>query len=270
MPELERPDGARIHWEESGDGPTVALSHHWYAHPDVLADLLADLARDHQVVTYDPRGSGASTRRGPYDVETDTEDLKAVLEALGGNATIIGWGGDGTIRALRAAVARPDLCSAVVSIGGTPLGQEAMAGTDSPAGSEAVQEVLATALRTDYRSALRGVIRATSLQMDEQQMKDRVEMQLAYCDHDAALGRFDLWRSGDVTEEAAALGDRLWVLLFETSLGAPDKFAARARQLVPSAHVFVEAEGPVSRPDLTAAMVRQATAPLREEAAERK
>jgi pimeloyl-ACP methyl ester carboxylesterase len=267
---LTRPDGVEIHWQESGAGPTVLLSHHWYAHPRVLENLLTDLARDHRVATYDPRGTGDSSRRGPYDAETDTADLEAVLEALGGEATIIGWGGDGTIRAVRAAAAHRDLCGSVVSIGGTPLGQEAMAGTDSPAASGAVQEALGTALRNDYRSALRAVIRATSLQMDEQQMKERVEMQFTYCDHEAALGRFELWRSGDLSEEARELGERLWVLLFETSMGAPDQFAARTREVVPRAHVYVEAEGPVSRPDLTAAVVRGVTSPLREGSAGRK
>ena len=258
MPEIERPDVIRIHWEERGDGRLVLLSHHWYANPAVLEELLAELARDHRVATYNPRGTGRSTRSGPYEAETDTADLEAVLEQLGGEATVIGWGGDGTIRALRAAVHRPDLCASVVAIGGAPLGQAAMTGTDSPAGSDAVQDALATALRNEYRSALRAVIRASSLQMDEQQMKERVEAQLDYCDHDAAIARLELWRSGDAIEEAVALGDRLWVLLFKTSLGTPDQFAARTRELVPAAHVYIEAEGPVSRPDLTAALVRQA------------
>ena len=42
--------------------------------------LIDDLVTDHRVVTYDLRGSGQSTRQGPYDVDTDAADLAALIE----------------------------------------------------------------------------------------------------------------------------------------------------------------------------------------------
>jgi pimeloyl-ACP methyl ester carboxylesterase len=93
MPAIERPDGVEIHWEERGRGPLVLIVHQiLWSRPGVYAALIAELARDHKVVTYDPRGCGASTRRGPYDAETDAGDLLAVAEAAGGGAVALAVG----------------------------------------------------------------------------------------------------------------------------------------------------------------------------------
>ena len=104
---LQRPDGAEIHWEEQGEGPTVVLTHHTlWSYPAIYGDLIADLARDHRVIVYDPRGCGRSSRRGPYDADTDAGDLEAVAEAAGGAAVAIAVG-DGVNRACRVAAIVP-------------------------------------------------------------------------------------------------------------------------------------------------------------------
>src|SRR2546423_8256576 len=101
MTQLERPAGVEIHWEATGEGPTVVLAHHTlWSLPAIYAELIDDLARDHRVIVYDPRGCGESTSRGPYDFDTDAADLQAVLEAVGG-ATVAIAVGDGTNRAHR-------------------------------------------------------------------------------------------------------------------------------------------------------------------------
>ena len=90
MPKLERPDDIEIHWDARGEGPAVLIVHQLlWSYPHVYADLIEDLARDHRVVTYDPRGCGSSTRRGPYDPATDTADLEAVAEAAGAPAVAV-------------------------------------------------------------------------------------------------------------------------------------------------------------------------------------
>src|SRR5206468_9137695 len=90
MPRLERPDGVEIHWEEEGEGPLVVLSGYWSLHPSVFAPITDELRGDHRVVRYDDRGTGGSTHAGPYDLETASSDLEAVVEAGGGPAVIIG------------------------------------------------------------------------------------------------------------------------------------------------------------------------------------
>jgi pimeloyl-ACP methyl ester carboxylesterase len=80
MARLERPDGVELHWDQRGEGPLVVLAPYWSGHPGVYEALLADLARDHRVVTWDARGTGESTRTGPYDMETDCSDLEAIVD----------------------------------------------------------------------------------------------------------------------------------------------------------------------------------------------
>jgi pimeloyl-ACP methyl ester carboxylesterase len=269
MPTVTRADGVQISWEARGEGPPVLLVAHWYAHPGVLAGMVDELARDHRMVTYDARGTGSSTRRGPYDLETDAEDLAAVVEAAGAPAVVLGWG-EGAMRAARAANRHEGLIAGIVAVGGNPY-PEATRGTDSPMGSEAALEGFELALRTNYRSTVRGLLRHSSLQMSEEEMRERVEEQLAYCPQEAAIARFESWQKTDALADTVALGDRIpiSVLLFETDFGPPQEFANRLEQRLPHADVRVIEDGPVSRPDLTAEAVRRMTAPLRAGAAAR-
>ena len=83
VPELERPDGARIHYEVRGEGPLVVLSLGFAATPATYEGLVADLARDHRVLTWEPRGCGNSSADGPFDIPTDADDLLALIHAVG-------------------------------------------------------------------------------------------------------------------------------------------------------------------------------------------
>ena len=67
-------------WQERGEGPLVVLVNQFFGRPETFDALFDDLTRDHRLVTYDPRGIGESTRRGPYTFEADADDLEAVLE----------------------------------------------------------------------------------------------------------------------------------------------------------------------------------------------
>ena len=264
MPKLTRPDGAELDWTASGEGPLVVLAAHWNGHPDVLAGLVEELAHDHRVITYDLRGTGKSTREGPFDLESDSGDLAALVEEAGEPAALIGWG-DGALRTIRVARERPELVAGIVAVGANPLGQRAFRGTDSPAGSDAVQEAFARALRTDFRSTLRGLVRTSNPQMREDDVRARVEKQIDYCPEEVALARYEVWLGSDGIAEAAALDNRtgLTVLLFESGMGPHEEIARRISELVPNARVETLEDGPISRPDLTAEAVRRVTAPLR-------
>src|SRR5436190_11452828 len=130
MPRVQRPDGVELHWDGQGEGPLVVLVPYWSGHPGVYEGLLSDLARDHRVAAFDARGTGASTRRGPYDMETDGADLEAVLETLGQGAVILSIA-DGANRAVRVGALRPDLVAGVVAIGAGPFARAQFAGGDS-------------------------------------------------------------------------------------------------------------------------------------------
>jgi pimeloyl-ACP methyl ester carboxylesterase len=266
MPRVERPDGAEIHWTERGSGPLVVLAPYTIFHPSVYEPIAADLAADHRVVRYDDRGFGESSRSGPYDMETGAADLAAVIEAAGGPAVVVGLV-DSANRAVRVFVRSPDLIQAIVIGGGIPAGRGVLEGSDAMAASDTVVGAFLSMVETDYRGALRSLITAANLQMSEDEVRRRVQLQAEYQPQEVATARLRAWVEDEALEPTRACGERLW-LLYAESLGGgwfpAGKQAVRlARRLFPEARVMEVEEGLVSRPDLVAGVVRRITAPVR-------
>jgi 3-oxoadipate enol-lactonase len=259
VPYLSRPDGVQIYWEERGEGPLVVLAAQFFGFPETFEGLVHDLARDHRFVTYHPRGTGSSTRQGPYDIDQDADDLAALIDELGGPALVAAVG-DGTSRAVKAAALRPELVSAVVSAGGNPVGRTAAAGTESLAGSDSVLDALLAMLETDYRAALRTMLDTANPQLDSDGLRDRVNRTVEHVPHEAAVPRMRAWIVDDATQEAQALGDRLWLLEHGRNPWFPIEVARRTRKYLPEAHVEEVEDGPLTRPDITAAVIRRLTA----------
>jgi pimeloyl-ACP methyl ester carboxylesterase len=113
MATLKRPEGVEIHWEATGHGPLVVLAPNSVSHPSVYEPLIAELAGDHRVVWYDARGTGESTRQGPYDMDTDAADLAALIDATSGPAVLFGLVEANNV-CLRTAAAHPQLVRAVI------------------------------------------------------------------------------------------------------------------------------------------------------------
>ncbi|MDY7104098.1 MAG: alpha/beta fold hydrolase [Actinomycetota bacterium] len=91
MPTIDR-DGVRIHWEATGDGPAVLLTHGYTATSRMWEPNLAALAADHRVVTWDIRGHGRSdspTDAAAYSVDASVADMAAVLDAAGAERAVI-------------------------------------------------------------------------------------------------------------------------------------------------------------------------------------
>lgn len=259
-PPLQRPDGVEIHWDERGRGPLVLIAHQvLWSFPGVYGELIADLARDHRVVTYDPRGCGASTRRGPYDTETDTGDLLAVAEAAGGPAIAIAVG-YGYNLAARVGSARPDAISDVLCVqpaAAAVLPRSELRNAEVLAGSDSVLEVLMQLMNTDPRAAVRTILAAANPELGEKELRDRVARIWAYVTQEAILERTKAWLEDDSSEHGRLLGDRLRILhggdepIYEGAL------AARVAELYPDAHMEEMPGGPISRPDLLAGWVRR-------------
>jgi pimeloyl-ACP methyl ester carboxylesterase len=266
MPRLKCDDGAEIHWEATGDGPLVVLVPHWSGVPEVFDPLAAELGGDHRVLRYDARGTGASARVGPHDMDTGAADLEAVVEAAGGPAILIGIG-DAPSRAARVGARRPDLVGALVGIAGAPVSRRIFLGTDSMAGSDAVVNAFLEMIETDYRGAIRSLLTAANAQMSDDEVRERVVRQAEHCPHEVAVDRLRAWLSDDATAAGLEMGERLWLLYADDVAGqwfpSAREFAQRAQEILPEAHLEHIAEGIVSRPDLTAALVRELAAPLR-------
>jgi pimeloyl-ACP methyl ester carboxylesterase len=263
---LEREGGVEIHWEERGEGPPVVLAPYANFHPSAYEPMAAELGRDHRVIRYDDRGAGQSTRAGPYDMDTGAGDMAAVIEASGGGVVIVSLG-DGCNRAVRVGAERPELVRAIVAPGGSPAGRDTLAGSEAMASSDTVVNAFLSLCETDYRSALRSLVTAGNPQMSEEEIRERVRLQAEYQPQEAAVARLRAWVEDDALKPARACGERLWMLLSETMGGGwfpTGREAVRlARRLFPDAHVEEIEDGVMSRPDLTAAVVRRVTAALR-------
>ena len=265
MPSLNRPDGIDIHWEEWGEGPLVVLAPFFNHHPSVFAHLIADLTRDHRVARYDARGTGESTRVGPHDIETSAADLAAVIERAGPPAVVITVG-DGLNRALRVAAQRPDLISALLGVGMvSPVGfKDLQRHADAMMTSDSVVELIIEQLQHDYRGALRATVVLPNPQMSEDEIRARVDIQASYCAAETAVAQLRAWLDDDPLELSRRVGDRLWLVWRPDPAGPMfpplPEMQDMAARMVPEAHVEIVEDGMVSRPDLTAAIVRRITA----------
>jgi pimeloyl-ACP methyl ester carboxylesterase len=263
MPHVERPDGVELHFETSGDGPTLVLAPYWSGYPGVFDGLIADLARDHRVVTWHARGTGESTRTGPYDMSTDCGDLEAVLEHVGGAAAVIGVA-NGCNAVVHVAAKRPDLAEVAFAFGAGPFSRADFTSTEAMIGSDSVVTAFLEMLQRDYRGALRTVLSATNPQMSEDELRERIDFQVAYSPQEVAATRVREWAEDDPTESGAALGSRLWIFS-AAAIAGPWLPSLEERQRIigrtlPDAHLVTVGEdvGPVSRPDVMANAIRQA------------
>jgi pimeloyl-ACP methyl ester carboxylesterase len=262
MPFLERPDGVKIHWEQADSGPLVVLAPYCNSHPSVYDPLAAELAGEHRIVRYDDRGTGASDRTGPYDMETGAADLEAVIEEAGGPAVVVGLA-DAVHRAVRVAARRPDLVDALVVPGGSPAGRRELEGSDALVASDSVLEAFLSMGETDYRGALRSVIASANPQMSDDEVRQRVRLQVEHQPQENAVARWRAWAADDTTEAGRECGDRLWLLYAENLSGgwfpAGEEGRRLSRRLFPDAHVEEVDDGMISRPDLVARVVRRIT-----------
>ena len=254
MPELQRPDGVALRWEERGEGPLVLIANTFnLQRVDALAEYLAD---ERRVVTYDPRGVGRSARCGPYDIATGAEDLEALLEETGPAATVFAIG-DGAHRGLVVADRRPDLIERL-AITSTGLGRPAGKGFAS---STEVLEALMLMMRRDYRSALRSMV--SGAHADPEADRTRVDSLMADVPQEAAVGYLDSWISADGTDLAMSLGQRLTILGYPGNNWFPLEVFEDMSLRFPEAEFEELSDGPVDRPDLSAALLLRLSAPAR-------
>jgi pimeloyl-ACP methyl ester carboxylesterase len=258
VPVVEREDGVRLFWEDWGDGPGLLVIPSYIQHPTVLKGLLAELQSGHRTIRYDARGAGESTRRGPYDMQTDVADLIAVLEAAGPVAAVLA-NGDGTNRAVHAAARRPDLVPYVISLETVPLARGQAEGTESLIASSRVLGALVAMMRADYRTGLTAAVQRGNPEMSQDSVRDRVDAIVAYMDHEASLGRLEAWIADDPGDAPRALGNRLVVAYEGAGAWFPADLTELGRDVLPDAQIVKLDGGAVSRPDLAAAVVRGVT-----------
>ncbi len=90
-------DGTTIAYERNGNGPQVLLIGGALNDRTTVAGLAAVLAPNFTAVAYDRRGRGDSGDSDSYAVEREIEDIAAVLDHLGGSASVFGHSSGGNL-----------------------------------------------------------------------------------------------------------------------------------------------------------------------------
>jgi pimeloyl-ACP methyl ester carboxylesterase len=99
-------DGTRIAYDRYGEGPALimvngAMGFRKFKKFEQIATALSEHCT---VINYDRRGRGDSGPAGPVSVQHEVDDIAALIDAVGGRASLWGWSSGGAL-ALRAAAA---------------------------------------------------------------------------------------------------------------------------------------------------------------------
>lgn len=119
MSEVTAADGVRIHVQDLGRGPVVALVAGFGLDHELWdRQVRVFTANGYRVVCIDQRGHGHSDKpSGSYDVDTLAEDLVTALTSLDlQDVTLVGHSFGGQV-AFRASCARPELIGRLVLVG---------------------------------------------------------------------------------------------------------------------------------------------------------
>jgi pimeloyl-ACP methyl ester carboxylesterase len=110
MPTVTSTDGTTIAYERIGTGPALVLvdGAMCYRAAGPMRPVAAGLHEHFTVYTYDRRGRGESTDTLPFAVAREVEDLRAVIDAAGGEAGVYAMSSGGAV-ALATATAAPGI-----------------------------------------------------------------------------------------------------------------------------------------------------------------
>jgi pimeloyl-ACP methyl ester carboxylesterase len=123
MESLTSRDGTTIAFDRLGQGPPVVLVSGGSVDRSSNLPLAQELAPDFTVLNYDRRGRGPSGDTPPYAIDREIEDIEAVIEAAGGEASLYG-SSSGAVLAMFAAEA--DLPVAKLAMWEPPFVPEGM------------------------------------------------------------------------------------------------------------------------------------------------
>lgn len=266
MPVADASDGVKLNWSERGAGPAVLLVPYWSMHPSVFEPLVRELESDFRVVQFDERGSGMSTRVGPYDLETDASDLETVCEAAGPVAVALCLT-DASNRAARVAARRPDLIESLVCVGSAPLSFTTLEGSEALISSRAVLDAFMQQIENDFRGAIRAALSGANFGLTEEEVRVRVQLQVDYTSGEAAAKRARAWAADTAGGDAArALGERLHVIMSEAMGGgggwfpSADEMTPLIEKSFPESGLSWASNGIVSAPAEIAAVIARVAA----------
>ena len=130
MPYLER-DGARIFYEDTGEGPAVLWSH-GFLMDLTMFDPQVEGLEGFRHVRWDERGFGRTESDADFTYWDSADDAVALLDHLGIDQAVFAGMSQGGFLSLRAALAHPDRVRALVLI-------DTQSGTEDPAVMESYE-----------------------------------------------------------------------------------------------------------------------------------
>jgi pimeloyl-ACP methyl ester carboxylesterase len=104
---IESKDGTVIAFDQIGEGRPIVLVAGASCDRAIDTPIAEALARNFTVLNYDRRGRGDSGDTPPYSVEREVDDIRALLEAAGGSATVLGLSSGAVLAAEAAASGLP-------------------------------------------------------------------------------------------------------------------------------------------------------------------
>ncbi|MCX5051216.1 MULTISPECIES: alpha/beta fold hydrolase [unclassified Streptomyces] len=90
-------DGTSVAYERTGQGPAVILVSGAMSTGATVAPLAGLLSDRFSVIAYDRRGRGGSGDTAPYAVAREVEDLAALIDVAGGEASLYGISSGGAL-----------------------------------------------------------------------------------------------------------------------------------------------------------------------------
>jgi pimeloyl-ACP methyl ester carboxylesterase len=153
-------DGTTIAYDRTSDGPPLVLVGGALSDRHGGGELVPLLAAHFSVVTMDRRGRGDSGDTPPYSPAREVEDLKAVIDAVGGTALVHGHS-SGAVLALEAAAAGAALTR--LSVYEPPYLTDSTGGKESGATARKIQEAIG---RGDVGTAVEVFMRSTGAPFD--------------------------------------------------------------------------------------------------------
>jgi pimeloyl-ACP methyl ester carboxylesterase len=109
-------DGTSLAYQRTGDGPVVILVSGAMSTGATVAPLAGPLSGRFSVISYDRRGRGESGDTKPYAVAREVEDLAALIDAAGGQASLYGISSGGALVLEAAASGLPVRRAAVYEV----------------------------------------------------------------------------------------------------------------------------------------------------------
>jgi 3-oxoadipate enol-lactonase len=118
-------DGLPIHVTAQGSGPTLLLAHGIFGDSTDWGGVIADLVKDHRVVTVDLRGHGRSgIPTSDYAIADHAKDLLAAMDAAGVDHAVVVGHDIGGIAALHLALQHANRVDGLVLVNTTSEPEE--------------------------------------------------------------------------------------------------------------------------------------------------